>query len=309
MNDKEIRALSRLPLWDLMALARRTKLQKRGPSFSLCTISNARSGKCTEDCAFCAQSARYHTDICEYELKSAHDLIREAGAAREAGATRFSIVTSGRGITDEKLGKIAGLIAAIREKVDINICASLGIMDSYALSCLKDAGLSRYHHNIETCRDFFPEICTTHTFDQRIETILAAREAGLEVCAGGLIGMGETLDQRISMGVLLADLQVDSVPLNILVPIKGTPLFGSPPLAMAEIMRTIAIFRVLMPQAPIRIAGGRDSIMKDFQGLAFNAGADAMLVGGYLTVKGRPVSEDIKMVSEIKELWKQDIQA
>ncbi len=306
-SKHEIESLALMPLADIMGIARRIKLENRNTSFSLCTITNARSGRCTEDCAFCAQSARHSSESPEYDLKSADELIREASDAQKAGATRFSLVTSGRGIESmQQAEEIAERIAAIVEQTGISVCASLGIAGREHLETLKQAGLSRYHHNLETSRDFFPSICTTHTFDERLDTIRAAMEAGLEVCAGGLIGMGETRQQRLSMGITLAELGVDSVPLNVLVPIKGTPLEGEPRISIAEILRTIAMFRILMPSIPIRIAGGRDSILKDFQGMAFNAGADAMLIGGYLTVRGRPVKEDLAMVEEIRKIWSEE---
>ncbi len=309
ISRDEIYRLFRLPLHDLMALALSIKLENRGTSFSLCTISNARSGRCTEDCAFCAQSARYHTNAPEYGLKSVEQLVKEAIAAREAGASRFSIVTSGRGISGRDVSRIAKRVAAIRQETGMQVCASLGIMERAALQELKAAGLSRYHHNIEACREFFPTICTTHTYQQRVSTIYAAREAGLSVCAGGLIGLGETPEQRLALAMELSELPVDSVPLNVLVPIKGTPLHGIPPLPVSEVLRTIAIMRLLMPTVTIRIAGGRDTVLGDFQGLVFNAGADAMLIGGYLTVRGRPVEQDLRLVNEIKRIWDQEMRA
>ncbi len=303
----EIDRLFRLPLDELMSLALSVKLENRGTSFSLCTISNARSGRCTEDCAFCAQSARYHTEAPEYGLKPVEELVKEAMAAREAGAGRFSIVTSGRGISGRDVSRIATRVAAIRQETGMQVCASLGIMERAALEELKAAGLSRYHHNIEACREFFPTICTTHAYQQRIATIYAAREAGLSVCAGGLIGLGETSEQRLALAVELSGLPVDSVPLNVLVPIKGTPLHGISPLPVSEVLRTIAVMRLLMPTVAIRLAGGRDTVLGDFQGLVFNAGADAMLIGGYLTVRGRPVEQDLKLVDEIKRIWDQEM--
>ncbi len=306
-SKHEIESLALMPLADIMGIARRIKLVNRNTSFSLCTITNARSGKCTEDCAFCAQSARHASRSPEYGLKPVDQLVREASNAQKTGATRFSLVTSGRGIESMRQAEeIAERIAAIREQTGISVCASLGIARCEHLEILKQAGLSRYHHNLETSRDFFPSICTTHTFDQRVNTIRAARKAGLEVCAGGLIGLGESREQRLSLGRTLAELAVDSVPVNILVPIKGTPLEGPPRISIPEILRTIAIFRILMPSIPIRLAGGRDSILKDFQGMAFNAGADAMLIGGYLTVRGRAVEEDLAMVEEIRKIWSEE---
>ncbi len=296
--------LFKMPLDRLLSMALSTKLYHRKDKFSLCTISNARSGKCSEDCRFCAQSSRYHTDAPEYGLKSVNELVSEAERAMEAGAERFSIVTSGRGLSHADVNRLAKRIEAIRRR-GIKVCASLGIMERGALEELKAAGLSRYHHNLEACREFFPRVCTTHTYEQRVSTINSAKEAGLSVCAGGIIGLGEDRYHRISLALELSALQIDSVPLNILVPIKGTPLHGTPPLPVYEILRTIAVMRLVMPSAAIRIAGGRDSVLKDFQASAFLAGADAMLTGGYLTVRGRPVEEDQRLVKEMKMMWKE----
>jgi len=309
MTDRDITHFNNLPFTELAAMALKAKLQNRGPSFSLCTISNARSGRCGEDCAFCAQSAHYNTAAPEYGLKSTDELVKEAIYARESGATRFSIVTSGRGISGKDVERIGRCIATIRKEAGINVCASLGIMTRDALEELKHAGLSRYHHNLEVSREFFPAICTTHSYEERVSTIVAAKEAGLEVCAGGLLGLGEKAEHRASLALEIKALEVDSVPLNVLVPIKGTPLYGTPPLPVWEILHTIAFFRLIMPGTALRLAGGRDTVLKDFQGLAFMAGADAMLTGGYLTVRGRPVQEDLKMVNEIKQLWEQEIKA
>ncbi len=308
MTDREITEFANLPLSELTAMALKAKLQNRGTTFSLCTISNARSGRCSEDCAFCAQSSRYSTGAPEYGLKSTDELVKEAISAKDSGAIRFSIVTSGRSVTPKDVERICRRIAAIRAKAGIKVCASLGIMTFNALKELRDAGLSRYHHNLEACREFFPRICTTHSYEQRVSTIEAAKEAGLEVCAGGLLGLGEAAEHRLSLAREITALEVNSVPLNVLVPIKGTPLYGAPGLSVSEVIRTIAIFRLLMPTTPLRLAGGRDTILRDFQGLAFMAGADAMLTGGYLTVRGRPVQEDIRMVNEIKQLWEQELE-
>ncbi len=300
----DIKKAEGIPLEELLSLALHTKLSNRGDKFSLCTISNARSGRCSEDCSFCAQSSHYQTEAPVYGLKSVEELVKEASDAKEAGAQRFSIVTSGRGVSGREIDELAKRVEAVK-KVGINVCASLGIIERSALEELKAAGLSRYHHNLEACEDFFSSICSTHTYSQRVGTIRAAQEAGLSVCAGGIIGLGETRSHRTALALELAGLKVDSVPVNILVPIKGTPLFGLPPLPVHEILRSIAIMRLANPSAAIRIAGGRDSILKDFQASAFLAGADAMLIGGYLTVRGRPVDDDIRLVEEMKILWKQ----
>ncbi len=304
MNGNDISQLASMPLPWLMEKALKTKLKYRGSRFSLCTIMNARSGRCTEDCAFCAQSARYNTSIAAYSLRSSDEAVREAERARNAGAERFSLVTSGRGMNSDEVRHVAETIHAIRSRVDIKVCCSLGILDGRSLSCLKDAGMSRYHHNLETSSRFFPHVVSTHSFQERIDTIRAAKEVGLEVCSGGIIGLGETEEDRISMACTLAELDVDSVPVNLLVPIEGTPLAGAAPLKMTDILRTIAIFRLILPEKALRIAGGRESRLGDFQAMAFWAGADAMLIGGYLTVRGREIEKDIEMVRQVRELWK-----
>ncbi len=291
------------PLSELASEALRLKLAHRGLSFGLCTISNARSGRCSEDCAFCAQSSWHQTRAEVYPLKDIDTLVAEAEAAKESGASRFSIVTSGKGPKGAEIEALCRRISAIRARVGIDVCCSVGIVDRAGLEAMKEAGLSRFHHNIETSERFFPSICTTHTFGERLATIEAAKEAGLEVCAGGIIGLGEDMDDRISMAERLKELDVDSMPLNILVPIEGTPLADRPLLRAAEIIRTISAWRIIHPRAALRIAGGRETVLKEFETLAFFAGADAMLIGGYLTVRGRDVATDIAMVEEVRELW------
>ena len=299
----KIKDLLKLPLFELMARARAAKLRERGRSFSLCTIMNVKSGRCTEDCAFCAQSSRYRTGSPVYSLKSTNEILEGAERAKDAGAARFSLVTSGRGLARSEVDELAVGIERIRNSVGISVCASLGILDFEALETLKSAGLSRYHHNIETSESFFPKVISTHSFKDRISTIRTARETGLEVCSGGIIGLGESAEDRVSMALTLAGLEVDSVPINILVPIPGTPLALQPSLSVEEILRTIAAFRLIFPGKAVRIAGGRESALKDFQGLAFWAGADAMLIGGYLTVAGRALDVDLRLAREMKRLW------
>ncbi len=299
----KINDLLKLPLYELMALARDAKLRERGDSFSLCTIMNVKSGRCTEDCAFCAQSSRYRTGSPVFFLKSTDEILEGAAKAKDAGAARFSLVTSGRSLSRPEVDELAVGIEQIRNNVGISVCASLGILDFEALATLKSAGLSRYHHNIESSESFFPKVISAHSFKERISTIRTAKEAGLEVCSGGIIGLGESAGDRVEMALTLASLVVDSVPINILVPVPGTPLASQASLSVEEIIRTIAVFRLIFPDKAIRIAGGRESALMDFQGLAFWAGADAMLIGGYLTVAGRPIEVDLKLVREVKRLW------
>ena len=299
----KINDLFNYPLSELMALARDAKLMERGDSFSLCTIMNVKSGRCTEDCAFCAQSSRYRTGSPVFTLKSTDEILKAAAKAKDEGAARFSLVASGRGLSRSEVDELAVGIEQIKDRVGISVCASFGILDSEALKTLKSSGLCRYHHNIETSESFFPKVITTHGFKERISTIHAAKDVGLEVCSGGIIGLGESAGDRISMALSLASLGVDSIPLNILIPIPGTPLASRTSMSVEEILRTIAIFRLIFPNKAIRIAGGRESGLMDFQGLAFWAGADAMLIGGYLTLAGRAVDVDLRLVREVKKLW------
>ncbi|MDF1578590.1 MAG: biotin synthase BioB [Desulfurivibrionaceae bacterium] len=300
---KEIDRLRKLPLRELAALALEQKLAARGTRISLCSIINAKSGKCSEDCRFCTQSAHYHTDAPVYPLKDREEVVAAAGAAKKAGASRFSLVTSGRGISRAEVEPIAELVAAIRAEVGIEVCASLGIMDAGGLTLLKEAGMSRYHHNLETSREFFPQVVATHTFEDRVKTIEACHAAGVEVCAGGIFGLGESEEDRISMALSLRELEVDSVPLNILIPLPGTPLAGMAPIPAAAVLRSIALYRLINPAVPIRLAGGRETILTDLLGSAFMAGADGMMIGGYLTQRGRAPEDDRRFVAEIQQIW------
>ncbi len=295
---------STLSLMRLMELSLKEKIRYRGYNFSLCTISNVKSGGCTEDCAFCAQSSWYKAKTPKYPLKSEELILKEAREAKEAGATHFSLVASGKGVKSKDIDKYCYIVEKIVNEVGIKCCASLGILEKESLKALYDSGLTRYHHNLETNKSFFPNICTTHTWDERVKTIEKAKEVGLEVCSGGIIGLGETLTDRIDLVLSLRDLEVDSCPINILVPIPGTPLENNSPLGVQEILRTVALFRLALPNISIRIAGGREKSLGDLQPLYFLYGADAMLIGGYLTVRGRSVEEDREMVFKIIELWK-----
>ncbi len=303
MDRQELTALCRLPLTDLISLANKIRQDSIGSNLELCSIMNAKSGLCNQDCKFCAQAARHPTGITNYPLKNKEEMVTQALRAKDIGAERFDIVTSGDRLSKEELKVIADAIWEITNKVGIKMCASLGQLNDDEFLLLKNAGLSRYHHNLETSPNYFTKIVTTHTFSDRINTVRAAKRAGLEVCSGGIIGMGETLNDRIDLALTLKELDVDSVPINILVPIKGTALEALNPLSGSEAIRTIALFRIILKNKIIKIAAGRESILKDFQALAFMAGANGMLIGGYLTIKGRSIDEDMRLVAEIKRLW------
>lgn len=286
-----------------MIKALEVKLAHRSTQFSLCSIINAKSGQCSEDCRFCTQSAHYHTETPIYPLLGEKEVVAAAAKAKEDGASRFSLVTSGRGLGGKDLVKAAGLVRAIRDQVEIDVCGSLGILAVKELRMLKEAGMSRYHHNLETSREFFPQVVSTHTFDDRVSTIRAAQEAGMDVCAGGIFGLGETEDDRISMALSLAECGILSVPLNFLIPLPGTPMATYSPLPLTDILRAIALFRLIIPSAALRLAAGRESALGDFLSSAFMAGADGMMIGGYLTQRGRSPEMDLNFVQEIQRIW------
>ena len=298
-----ITELQGLPLAELMQQALATKLARRGTSFSLCSIINAKSGRCSEDCRFCAQSAHYQTEAPVYPLLDKAQILAAAHEAKKNGASRFSLVTSGRGLASADLPQVLSIIRAIRKEVGIKVCASLGILGESELGQLKEAGISRYHHNLEASQEFFPQVCTSHCFADRIATIKAAQAVDLSVCSGGIFGLGESEADRLSMAMSLAECGIDSVPINILIPLPGTPCAGLPPLTIAEILRSIALYRLILPQTAIRLAAGRESALGDFLSSAFMAGADGMMIGGYLTQRGRSPEADLQFAEEIQQLW------
>jgi biotin synthase len=285
--------------FSLMAAASEIRDHFKGKAISFCGIVNAKSGRCSEDCAFCAQSAHYKTNIQAYPLKKADDIIAEAQRARTAGAEMFGVVTSGKGIKSKKeWAEIFRAIEGIRN-LGVLPCASLGIITGERARALKDAGLFRYHHNLETSRSYFRNICTTHEYDEDVETVRTAIDAGLSVCSGGLIGLGEGMSHRIELALTLRELAVDSVPINILNPIKGTPLGGRPPLPPLEILITIAVFRFLLPDRDIRLCGGKEKSLRQLLPLAVVAGCNAFMTGHYLTTQGRDPELDVEMIRDL----------
>ena len=292
-----------MPLDELIAQANAVRAECVGNKLQLCGIISARSGLCTEDCKFCAQAARHRTGAPVYPLMPRRDLVAAAMEKKAIGAERFGIVTSGNRLTDAEFEQVIKAVRAIAKDVGTAVCASLGALAKEQLAALKDAGLSRYHHNIETSRRFYPNIVTTHSFDQRIATIKAAKEVGLEVCSGGIIGMGETWADRLDMARTLNELQVDSVPINILIPIAGTPLENVEPISVDDCIRTICIFRIILPDKTIKVAAGREAVLKDRQLRAFMAGANGMIIGGYLTVKGQAFEADNALIQKIRQKW------
>lgn len=303
MKAEEINCLVNKPLLELISFADKIRKDSVGSKFELCNIINAKSGLCSEDCKFCAQSSRHSADIPIYPLKKKNQIVKAAQQAKKIGAEKFGIVTSGNRLNKRELDIIVQAISEIKSEVGIDVCASLGALEKCELAICKEAGLSRYHHNIETSARFYPRIVSTHSFEEKINTIRAAKEAGLEVCSGGIIGMGESWQDRIDMALLLKKLNVDSIPINLLVPIKGTSLESLNPISCADAIRTICIFRIILQGKIIKIAAGRETILKDFQALGLMAGANGMLIGGYLTIKGRDAAEDWKLIEEVEKIW------
>ncbi len=281
-------------LLELMALATKVREHNMGKRADFCSIVSAKTGACSEDCAYCAQSALSKTHIEPTPLISKEEVIKKAQDAKASGAKRFCIVTSGREVKNNELENIASYITAVGRE-NLSPCATLGLLSKEDILMLKEAGLHRYHCNLETSRRFFPEICSTHTYDQKITTIKAAKEAGLSVCSGGIFGLGESWEDRIEMARTLDELNVDSVPINFLVPIAGTPLGGREPLDPLEALRIISLYRLMLPVKQIRVCGGRLQTLGAMNSMVFMAGADGLLTGDCLTVAGCKPDEDIKL--------------
>ncbi|NOZ67928.1 MAG: biotin synthase BioB [Deferribacteres bacterium] len=283
---------------ELFVLANRAKVKHSGKRIDLCSIINAKSGACPEDCSFCAQSSRSKSNIHVYPLIDVDVVLDAARVAREYGVRRFCTVTSGRAPSDRELDKICRFTSAIRDS-GLLPCATLGMLGAEQLKRLKDAGLNRYHHNLETSEAFFSEICTTHTYREKIRTIEAAKSLGLSVCSGGIFGMGESWEDRIEMAFALRDIGVDSVPINFFTPIDGTSLAGRALLEPLEALKIIAIYRLILPESEIRICGGRPATLRDLNSQIFLAGADGLLLGDYLTTKGRRPEDDLQMIRDM----------
>ena len=289
--------LTDAPLKELLKAADEIRKHFCSNIFDVCSIINAKSGKCSENCKFCAQSAHYQTNINEYPLLDKDTIIKNALYMAEKGVLRFSIVTSGKALTDKDVEVLAETIKEIKSKSNISICASLGLLTDENFKKLKDAGLERVHNNLEASKNFFPDVCTTHTFDDKVNALKAALKSGLSVCSGGIIGLGESMQDRIDLAFSLKELGIKSVPVNILSPVKGTPYENNKPLSEEEILKTIAIFRFILPDAFIRLAGGRIHL-SDKGKKAFLSGANAAITGDMLTTYGISVDTDMQIIKE-----------
>jgi biotin synthase len=267
-------------------------------SFDLCSIINARSGRCTEDCRYCAQSARYPATIDSYEQIETEAALTQALENDRAGVRRLSLVTAGRSVADDQLEDLGRLYGELGRKTGLKFCASMGLLSRKKAERLAAFGVRRYHCNLESCRDYFPQVCTTHTWEEKVESIRVAREAGMDVCSGGILGMGESLEQRLQLAFELRELAVMSIPLNVLTPIAGTPMAALPPISLSDVLRAIALFRFINPHAVIRLAGGRNQFGPD-QYQCFGAGANGAIVGNYLTTAGNGLEQDLRIISKM----------
>jgi len=294
-------AVSGVDRYELFLAASRVKEHFVGSKISLCSIINAKSGRCPENCAFCAQSAHHSADVPVYPLVDEESLVAGARAAEENGSICYGIVTSGTTVSKgEELDRICRALRRIRLETGIEPSCSLGIIDTESARALHEAGATTYHHNLETARSFFPQICTTHDYEEDVATVRAAKEAGMTVCCGGIFGMGETAAQRVEMALTLRELAVDSVPLNFLNPIDGTKLAGFSCITPQECLVTIALYRLLLPDKKITVCGGREKNLRDLQSWMFFAGASGTMIGNYLTTTGRSTDDDWQMLQDLQ---------
>lgn len=266
--------------------------------FDICTIINGKSGRCSENCKYCAQSAYYHTAAEEYPLLDTEEIVRQAKYNADRGVLRYSIVTSGRGLNDCEIDKMCEAIREIKENVNIEVCVSFGLLSEAQFRKVKEAGATRVHNNLETSRNHFPNVCTTHTFDDKVAAIRAAMAAGLTVCSGGIMGLGETKEDRIDMAFSLKELGVKSVPVNMLNPIPGTPYEKNQRLTVDDMRRIVAVYRFILPEASIRLAGGRGLLIDKGEG-CFRSGANAVISGDMLTTSGYTIESDMEMIQKL----------
>jgi len=286
---------------DILAGAHCLKEHAFGETIFLCSIINAKSGRCAENCAFCAQSSHFQTSTPTYPLKDRQEIVAAAQTAALQGSTCFSIVTSG---TSPKPGKefesLLDALKEIRDTTSIEPSASLGILNEAKAAALADAGCVTYHHNLETARSFFPKVCTTHDYEEDVNTIKLTKQHGMRACCGGILGLGESLDQRIELAETLRELNVDSVPLNLLNPISGTPLAGVQNLTPLDCLRAVALFRYFLPEKRISVCGGRETNLRELQSWIIMAGASGIMVGNYLTTSGRELQTDMQLFKDLE---------
>ncbi len=298
LTRKEALDLVKEPLDELSKAADEIRKSVCGNGFDICTIINGKCGRCSEDCKYCAQSAHYHTACTEsYPLLSTKELLKEAKYNEERGVLRYSIVTSGKRLSVKEVEQVCESIREIRKETSIKVCVSFGLLDEAQFLKIKEAGASRVHCNLESSARYFPRVCTTHTYEEKIETLKAAKRAGLSICSGGILGLGETMEDRIDMVLTARELGVKSIPVNLLNPIPGTPYEKRKPLTNEEACRCVSVFRFLIPDASIRLAGGR-GLVGDQGEACFRSGANAAISGDMLTTAGITVETDMELIKK-----------
>lgn len=299
IGKEEALQLAAAPLKELTEAADEIRRRYCGDTFDICTIINGKSGKCSEDCKFCAQSSRYHTGLKDtYPLLGTEELLEEAKYNADRGVLRYSIVTSGRCLSDREVERLCDSIRKIKEETDIRICVSPGLLQEEQFRKLKEAGADRVHCNLESSERYFLQVCTTHNYEEKTTAIQAAKRVGLSVCSGGILGLGESVEDRIDMVLTARKLGVRSIPVNVLNPIPGTPYEKNPVLSGEEILRCTAVFRFLIPDGLIRLAGGR-GLMEDKGKKCFQSGANAAISGDMLTTAGITVESDMEMIRSL----------
>lgn len=291
--------------FDLMSWANRVREHFKGDRVHLCSIVNAKAGGCSEDCKFCAQSAFYQTESPRYAFVDPEPVQAAAEEAARNGVTALGLVAAWKGLDEgPMLDEVCARFAELKKLGQVRPDASLGILKSQRVADrLAAAGVECYNHNLETSRRFFPQQCTTHTYDDRLRTIGFLKQAGIRICSGGILGLGETVEDRCDLMFALKEVDPGFVPLNVLNPIPGTPFEKNAPLAPLTILQTVACFRLVLPRAEIMLAGGRTVNLRDLQSLSFLAGASALMVGNYLTTLNQPVEKDLQMLRDLGLRW------
>ncbi len=296
MTKDELLKLYNMDLEELLEVS--SKYVSENVEF--CSIVNARNGKCSQNCKYCAQSSHYRTDIETYPLIETEKVIKAAEEARSNHADRFAVVTSGKTPAEEDFNKVIDLIKAVNDVEGIKSCASIGILDDEMAKALAEAGLKRFHHNINTCRSYYSSVCTTHTYEDRINTCKLVKKYGMELCCGVILGMGETIEQRVEMAMELAEIQPESIPINILMPIPQTPFENyHDKIDEENILRTLAVFKIANPKSVLRFCGGRMKLSDENQKKALKTCVEGILIGNYLTTVGKNPEDDIKTINEL----------
>lgn len=298
ISKEEAMALLNADLDELCFHANEIRKHFCQDSFDLCSIINGKSGLCSENCVFCAQSSHYKTNVEEYKILPLHKIEEEAKHNAKKGVQRFSIVTSGKKLSPKECDTICAIYAHLNKNVNISLCASSGLLDYAQLKQLYQSGVKRYHNNLETSKRFFPKVCTTHAYEDKITTLKLARDAGLQLCSGGIIGLGEDDEDRVDLAFQLRALEVKSIPINFLNPIEGTPLAKQTKITLDEAKRIVAIFRFILPDAHIRLAGGRQ-LFQDMGAELFECGANATITGDMLTTSGLSIDEDLHTIKQL----------